>query len=145
MRDTSLLTRRRPPPSRHFWKPPVLAVFCVCARREEMTQEEFNTLRGVTNKSRVDTALYASAAPGKGSKAATAAAAAAASASVDDMLLGTQQSTTGTDAAGAGAGAKGVRAAGDTMFYRITCKVCGVLHPRRQCDVAPRIHTPDRL
>jgi hypothetical protein len=96
---------------------------------EEMTQEEFDSLRGVTTKARVDTGLYVS---GKGSKAAAAAAAAAATSAADSELLGTQTSMGGASAgAGAGAGASKVpRASADTMFYKITCKVC-------QCTPVP--------
>lgn len=85
---------------------------------EEMNQEEFNTMRGVTNRSRVDASLYASGS-GKGKASAPVL--------VDDGLLGTQASASGEPAAGAGDAKKGARTAGDVMYYRIVCKVIPVV------------------
>ncbi len=96
-------------------------------RSEEMTQQEFNTMRGVTNKSRVDSTLYATAGSGKGKAGGAAAVGGATAVAADDVLLGTQASTSADAGAVAGDvdGKKqpGRSAAAETMYYRVTCKV----------------------
>jgi hypothetical protein len=85
-----------------------------------MTHEEFNSMRGVTNNARVDSSLYTSSSAGKGSKAAAAAAAAAVAAANEvDSLLPSQSTS-----AGDGEAKKLPKSGSDTMYYRVTCKVC---------------------
>jgi hypothetical protein len=81
-------------------------LFALLCGSEEMTQAEFNSVRGITSGPRVDHGLYSFPAPGKTVPAPAPAASQEVPASQDNAT----------------AAAKKPRS-NEAMYYRITCKV----------------------